>query len=109
MGTLKHFGRTEHRRHQRCAAGNSSGNRRQTGACLCRLPAACDLSRIEPLKKVAKMQSVRDQAKAAKDWFKHVTTKKLDDPEIYSVIKNSLPLKWRSAWRIRVDTDSAVY
>lgn len=43
--------------------------------------------------------------KAAKDWFKHATKDKLEDPTIYQAVKSQLTLNWRTPWSIRVQTD----
>lgn len=46
--------------------------------------------------------------KAAKDWWKKATKGDLEDPVIYQSIKNTLTMKWRSEWQIRLQTGSFV-
>jgi hypothetical protein len=43
--------------------------------------------------------------KAAKDWLRSAKPTDLKDAKIYQFVRDQLTRNWRSAWRIRVDTD----
>lgn len=80
------------------------------------IDASEDMSWIEALFRSAmKLRpDVKDILKSmakqfVKTWFKHATKGDLEDPTIYEAVKSSLTRNWRSAWAIRVQTDSPVY